>query len=298
MRFGIKSAQTSAMLPKDRVPEDIQKYIADFDYAVLVESVAARGFNLLELGGDVAMFFPHSFAPASIERLLELKQRRNLSYTVHLPQWSIEPSTLHRPVRDGSVQAVVDCIRATLPLEPESYVLHATGTLATEFTRSRSEIIKDMVLPLFQASARESIRQILQETGIPNRLLAIETIEFPFDLTAQIAEELDISMCLDTGHVLVGFSGPVELFEVLERVLPRLGEIHMHDGPWQGPERNIGYGQDHQALGKGDLDVGRFLDRLAQANWDGPIIFELSVEQAQASLDVIRSLRPEVVEKS
>ena len=298
MRFGVKSAQTGAMLPKDRVPEDIQKYIADFDYVALVESVAGRGFNLLELGGDVALFFPHCFSPTSIERLLDLKQRRNLSYTVHLPQWSIEPSTPQPPVRAGSVQAVVDCIRATLPLEPESYVLHATGTLATEFARSRSEIARAMILPLFQQNARQSIRQILQETGIPNRLLAIETIEFPFDLTVQIAEELDISMCLDTGHVLVGFSGPFELFEVLERVLPRLGEIHLHDGPWQGPERNIGYGQDHQALGQGDLDVGRFLDRLAQANWAGPIIFELSVEQAQASLELIRSLRPEAVKKS
>ena len=298
MRFGVKSAQTGAMLPKDRVPEDIQKYIADFDYVALVESVATRGFNLLELGGDVALFFPHCFSPASIERLLELKQRRNLSYTVHLPLWSIEPSTPQPAVRAGSVQAVVDCIRATLPLEPESYVLHATGTLATEFARSRSEIARAMILPLFQANAKQSIRQILQETGIPNRLLAIETIEFPFDLTVQIAEELDISMCLDTGHVLVGFSGPFELFEVLERVLPRLGEIHLHDGPWQGPERNIGYGQDHQALGQGDLDVGRFLDRLAQANWAGPIIFELSVEQAQASLELIRSLRPEAVKKS
>ncbi len=298
MRFGIKSAQTSAIMPKDRVPDDIQKYIAEFDYVALVESVAARGFNLLELGGDMASFFPHAFSPASIERLLELKQRYNLGYTVHLPQWSVEPSTPQPSVRAGSVQAVVDCIRSTLPLEPESYVLHATGTLATEFARSRSEIIRAMVLPLFQAGARESIRQILQETGIPNRLLAIETIEFPFELTVQIAEELDISMCLDTGHVLVGFSGPVELFEVLERVLPRLGEIHMHDGPWQGPERNIGYGKDHQALGKGDLDVGRFLDRLAQANWDGPIIFELSVEQAQTSLDLIRSIRPEAIKKS
>ncbi len=295
MRFGIKSAQTSAIMPQGQVPVDIQKYIDEFDYVALVESVADRDFNLLELGGDVASFFPKAFSPASIERLQELKQRRNLSYTVHLPQWSVEPSTPQPSVRAGSIQAVVDCINATLPLEPESYVLHATGTLATEFARKRSEIERGTTLPIFQANARESLRQILQETGIPNRLLAIETIEFPFDLTVQMAEELDISMCLDTGHVLAGFSGPFELFEVLERVLPRLGEVHLHDCPWQGPERNIGYGKDHQALGMGDLDVGRFLDRLNQTNWDGPIIFELSVEQANTSLDLIRSLRPGVI---
>lgn len=290
MRFGVKSAQTGAMFPQDRVPENIQKYVAEFDYAGLVESVAAQGFNLIELGGDVALFFPHSFAPASIKRLLALKHRRNLSYTVHLPQWSVEPSTPQPAVRAGSVQAVVECIRATLPLKPERYVLHATGTLATEFARNRSEIIRAMILPLFQANAKQSIQQILQETGIPNRLLAIETIEFPFELTVQIAEALDISMCLDTGHVLAGFSGPVELFEALERMLPRLGEVHLHDSPWQGPERNIGYGKDHQPLGRGDLDVGRFLARLVQAGWDGPIIFELSVAQALASLEMIRSL--------
>ena len=291
MRFGVKSAQTSAMIPKDRVPNDIQKYITEFDYVGLVESIAERGFNLLELGGDVALFFPHCFSPASVERLIALKHRRKLSYTVHLPLWSVEPSTPQPAVRAGSVQAVVDCIRATLPLKPESYVLHATGTLATEFARMRSEIGRAMILPLFQANARQSVRQILQKTGIPSRLLAIETIEFPFDLTCQIAEDLDISMCLDTGHVLVGFSGPFELFEVLERVLPRLGEIHMHDGPWQGPEMKLGYGKDHSPLGTGDLDVPRFLERLEKAGFSGPIIFELMLPEALASLEHIRGLQ-------
>jgi sugar phosphate isomerase/epimerase len=153
-------------------------------------------------------------------------------------------------------------------------------------------VAKAVLLRGFQAGARASIRQILGETGIASRKLAIETIEFPFDLTIELAEELDLSICLDTGHVLVGFSGPVGLFDVVERVLPRLGEIHLHDGPWQGPERVIGYGKDHQALGKGDLDVARLLRRLAQAKWNGPIIFELTVPEALASLAVARSVTP------
>ena len=156
----------------------------------------------------------------------------------------------------------------------------------------RPESARLYVLQQFQAAARDSLREILRETGIPRRLLAIETIEFPFDLTVAVAEELDISMCLDTGHVLAGFPGPFELFDVLERLLPRLGEVHLHDAPWQGPERHIGYGKDHQTLGKGDLDVGRFLDRLAAADWRGPIVFELSIAEALASLDEIRRVRP------
>ncbi len=69
----------------------------------------------------------------------------------------------------------------------------------------------------------------------------------------------------------------------------------MHDAPWQGPQHNLGYGKDHQRLGQGDLDVGRFLDRLAAACWDGPIIFELNIENALASLEVVRSLRPALI---
>ncbi len=295
MHFGVKAAQVGKLMPPSGLPEEIQKFVAEFDHAAVVERVADEGFKLLELGGDMVLFFPNCFSPASVERLIALKQRRQLSYTVHLPLWSVEPSTPLQPVRLGSVLAVIDSIRATLPLGPERYVLHATGALAAEFSHMEPESVRGVVMRQFQSNARESIREILHKTGIPSRLLAIETIEFPFELTVEMAEELDLSMCLDTGHVLAGFPGPVELFDVLERVLPRLGEIHMHDAPWQGPQHNLGYGKDHQRLGKGDLDVGRFLDRLAAAGWDGPIIFELNIENALASLDVVRSLRPALI---
>jgi len=132
----------------------------------------------------------------------------------------------------------------------------------------------------------------LSETGLASRQLAIETIEFPFELTVELAEQLDLSMCLDTGHVLSGFSGPVGLFSVLDRCLPRLAEIHLHDSPWLRPGQEIRYGQDHQPLGTGDLDVSRLLERLTAANFTAPIIFELRVEQALASLQVIRAIRP------
>lgn len=122
--------------------------------------------------------------------------------------------------------------------------------------------------------------------------MAVETVEFPFDLTLELADELDLSICLDTGHVLVGFSGPISLHEALERSLPRLGEIHLHDGPWQGPEQVVGYGRDHQALGIGDLDLGTLLDRLEEAKFTGPVILELTLEQALSSLNAIHTVRP------
>jgi sugar phosphate isomerase/epimerase len=296
MQFGVMAMQLPMLVPAGP-PEQAITHIMQFDHAALVQKIHEQGFNLIELGGDLVLFMPHTYAPPAIESLARLKREKGLSYTVHLPLWSVEPSTLLGSVREGSVKAIVDCIRATQPLEPEAYVLHATGALAAEFTQMRlPPEAKGLIIRQFQQMAMHSLKTILSETGIPSRKLAVETIEFPFDLTFEMAEMLDLSICLDVGHVLAGFSGPLDVFDVLESVLPRLGEIHLHDAPWYQKEGVLGYGKDHQVLGAGDLDVGRLLDRLQSAGWNGPIVFELSVEQALASMNVIRSLRPNFVE--
>jgi sugar phosphate isomerase/epimerase len=309
MRFGIMAMQLGALIPPSQggsgagEASSLLAHVANFSHAALVRSLHGHGFNPIELGGDLVLFMPHVFAPQAIEELAGLKAETGVTYTVHLPLWSVETSTPLAPVRRGSVQAVMEIIRAVKPLEPEVYVLHATGALAAEFYRMRLPAHgKALILRQFQAGARESLRTILGETGLPPRRLAIETVEFPFDLTLELAEEFDLSLCLDTGHVLVGFSGPVDLFSALERCLPRLAEIHLHDAPclttpalWRGPEEQSGYGKDHAPLGTGDLDLARLLDRLVEAHFMGPVILELKVHEALASLEVIRRVRPQVL---
>jgi sugar phosphate isomerase/epimerase len=270
--------------------------ITTFDHAALARDLAGHGFDPIELGGDLSLFMPHTFNPESIERLADLRAE-GISYTVHLPLWSVEPSTPLTPVRRGSVEAVIEILEATMPLEPEVYVLHATGALAAEFYNMKiSELARSLILRQFQSGARESIQAILEQTGLPSRKLAIETIEFPLDLTLELAEELDLSICLDTGHVLAGFPGWFDFFEVVEKLLPRLAEVHLHDCR-KMPEGVRGYGEDHKPLGHGDLELGRFLDRLAQANFRGPVVFELNIEEAIESLKVVESLRPDYLER-
>lgn len=296
MRFGINTLQRETLFPTGLAPADELAHLATINHASLARTLHAQGFNPIELSADLAAFLPHTLQPPAIEELQQLKQGSDISYTVHLPLWSVEPSTPLAPVRLGSHRALIDAVHATEPLDPEVYVLHATGALAAEFYRMElPTLARTLVLQQFQMQARQSLQAILEETGMPGRRLAIETIEFPFDLTLELADDLDLSICLDTGHVLVGFSGPVELFDALEQCLPRLAEIHLHDGPWQGPECNIGYGQDHQPLGSGDLDVARLLDRLTAAGFAGPLIFELTQTQALESLALIQALRPGVV---
>jgi sugar phosphate isomerase/epimerase len=299
MRFGIMSTQMNALIPPGLSPQEMLTHVTKFDQSEVVREMVELGFNPLELNGDLEMFLPHLYSADEIEKLVDLRGEIGAAYTIHLPLWSVEPSTPMTPVRLGSVEAVINSIEATRPLQPEMYVLHATGALGAEFYRMNlPETAKTFILGQFQNNARESLDTILEKTGIPSRRLAIETVEFPLDLTLELAVDLDLSICFDTGHVLVGFSGPVDLFEALEQCLPRLGEIHLHDGPWYGKDHKIGYGKDHQALGKGDLDIARLLDRLMKAGFDGPVIFELSANEALTSMDRIRSLRPEVLKKN
>jgi sugar phosphate isomerase/epimerase len=292
MRFGIMSMQKEVLIPAASSPAEALAALAGMDHVAIVRRLFEAGFDPIELSGDMVLFFPQSLSPDVVERLAALKQETGLSYSVHLPLWSVEPSTPLGPVRQGSVRALADCVRATRPLEPEAYVLHATGALAAEFYRmGLPALAQGLVLRQFQAAARESIRALLDETGLPPRRLAVETIEFPLDLILELAEELDLSVCLDTGHILAGFAGRGDLFEVLELVLPRLAEVHLHDAPQWTAGQAPGYGTDHQALGRGELDYIRLLDRLAEAGFSGPVILELTVEEALASLEAIRAAR-------
>jgi sugar phosphate isomerase/epimerase len=285
MRFGVMAMQ----------PELITAD-SDFDHQALVRRVAEAGFSLIELAGDLVLFFPEAFGAAAIDALADLRRRLGLTYTIHLPLWSVEPATPLEPVRQGSIEALVAAVRAVQPLEPEVHVLHATGALASEFTRmGLDSTIRPLILALFQDRARASVRQLLDKTGLTPRRLAVETVEFPLELTLALAEEFDLSVCLDVGHVLAGFPGPLGLDEALDRCLPRLAEVHLHDAPWQGPQRQIAYGRDHGRLGSGDLDIGTLLDRLGAAGYDGPVVFELGLADAVASLEVVRRLRPGAV---
>jgi sugar phosphate isomerase/epimerase len=294
MRFGIMALQIGALIPPDIAPAQIPAHVAGFDHAALVRQLHDYGFNTVELGGDLVMFMPHTYAPPAIERLAALQAETGLKYTVHLPLWSIEPSALLEPVRAGSVASMVQVVRATQPLDVEAYVVHATGSLAAEFYRmALPEMARFVILKQFQARALQSLQALMGETGVPSRKFAVETIEFPLDLTMELVEAMDMSYCLDTGHVLCGFSGPVDLFDTLDKLLPRLADIHLHDSPLWTPGTDIVYGKDHSALGTGDLDLGRFLDHVHHAGYGGPLVFELTVPEALASLEVVRQVRPE-----
>lgn len=294
LRFGIEMLQPSLLIEMAMPALAGQKGVAQvappsMDPAVLVERIADLGFTLIELNTDLNVFFPDSFGLPTIRRLQALRESKGLSYTVHLPLWSVEPSTPVQWVRQGSVEALVDAVLRLSPLEPEAYVLHATGPLAAELYRLATipDQARPLVMGMFQRHAAHSVEELLRRTRLPSRAIAVETIEFPFDLTLALVEEFDLSLCFDTGHVIAKYPGPVAFEEALQRSLPRLGEVHLHDAYYRPQPDGTFRRDDHLPLGEGDLPLGFLLDTLKEAGFKGPVIFELTIQEAKASLDYL-----------
>ncbi|MFX0168002.1 MAG: cobamide remodeling phosphodiesterase CbiR [Candidatus Hodarchaeota archaeon] len=287
MRFGITPLQfdnTLGIVGVSGSPD-----FTRFDYAAIIREIYAQGFSLIELTLDVRYVLPGGLSEQAVEALRMVKEELDLTFTAHLPLWAIEPATPNQFIREASVACTVDAIELVKPLNPEVYVLHNTGALAAEFNRLElPNPFARMVTEYFKMHSKQSVEEILDQTGIPSEKLALENVEFPFEATWQIAEALNTGVCLDTGHLLAGFSGDIGILEFIDRYFSRIREVHLHDGGQMASEGGTVRRYDHQALGTGMLPIEGFLSALLERNYDGTIIFELSLQDALESLKVIR----------
>lgn len=262
-----------------------------FDYSRFAKMAVEEGFEHLELTLDMHYVFPSSFSKDSIESLKAIKEGYNVTFSAHLPLWSIEPASHITEIRQASVSALLKSVSDVEDLEPNPYVLHATGSLAAEFHRLKIDPpYKQLITGIFLENARESVGELvdqLSDTGINSRRIALESVEFPFRETLLLAEEFDTSVCIDTGHILAGYPGDVNIDEALRTSSGRVGEIHLHDAYRRVKEGCIEV-RDHLPLGAGDLEVKDLIDLLDEIDFKGPLVFELSLEDASTSLSTLK----------
>jgi sugar phosphate isomerase/epimerase len=149
------------------------------------------------------------------------------------------------------------------------------------------DIAKGMILQQFTMFAKKSIEKLLKKTKIPTRKLAVESIEYPFENMIEVIEELDLSICLDTGHILAGYSGDISVLDFVNRYHKRICELHLHDGKYPRI--------DHKPLGTHDLPTRELLLRLKELEFAGPIVYELNLQGAKDSMEYIKKNVPEVL---
>jgi sugar phosphate isomerase/epimerase len=227
--------------------------------------------------------------------LTKVKDELGSAFTVHLPFYSLELASFNEHIREASVETVVKAIELAAPLEPESYVLHTTGSLAAEF--SRLTLSRDMVTLIcsyMSIFAARSLEEILTRSEIDPRKIAIENVEFPFEITHELVEQYGTSICFDTGHLLTHYSGTESVLDFYRQHRDRIIEIHLHDGSYEKRDDVVVH-RDHIPLGRGVMPVRDFLKELLKSKFNGPIIFELSNDEVKESLDYIRKVVPEAL---
>jgi sugar phosphate isomerase/epimerase len=267
-----------------------------FSYPKVIREAVMAGFRHIELTLDAIHALPSSLSRERINELSKLKHDLGFTLSAHLPLWAVEPACFNESIRAASVSTCADAITQTEELEPLYYVFHSTGALAAEFSRLPFPDYSPMINAAMASFALQSIRELLEKTGIDPRRIGLESVEFPLELTAAMAEETGCSLVLDTGHVLAGFSGRISLSDAVKVFAPRLTGMHLHDGSRRnGPDGSV-IVRDHMTLGKGDMDVRGLLEALDQVGFGGPAVFELSKKDALASLEVVRRVVPDIVE--
>jgi len=293
LRFGITALEfldVARRVVIDGVPDFSRLNVVDIVRDAMSE------FSVIELTMDVQHIVPGSVTPDTIKQLIELQEETSLSYTVHLPLWSIELATFNEHVRMGGVNSTIEAIELAKPLNPEAYVLHMTGELAAEFSKSEySTSLVRLICTLLAGFAAASVDDIVSKTEINPRKLAIENYKFPFDIMRDVIDDLDLSICFDTAHLLTRMSGSEPIMDFYSTHKDRITEIHLQDATYTEYEGAESY-DDHIPLGRGIMSepvLREFLLQLVRDKFDGPIIFELTMDEASESMDLIRKVVPE-----
>jgi sugar phosphate isomerase/epimerase len=170
------------------------------------------GFRHFEINGDLYHVLPGIITPEMIEELVKIKQKLDLTFSIHLPLWAIEPAAFAKHIRKASVETFIESIDLTKPLDPICWVIHPTGTLTVEFIHMRlPDFVQNLMLNQFTSYATNVIEKVLDKTEIESRKIAVENIEYPFTEMYPVIEKLDLSICFDTGHLLAGYSGEYDL---------------------------------------------------------------------------------------
>ena len=295
LRFGI-----TALEFRDVAGRVIVNGFPDFsrlDVVDVVRHAMSDEYSVIEITMDVKHIVPGSLTQESINRLVELKEELGHSYTAHLPFWSLELATFNEHVRKGSVDSIIEAVVLAKPLEPEAYVLHASGDLAAGFAEMKYDPkIVRLVSSFLAGFAAASIEDIVSRTEINPRELAIENVDFPYAILREVVDDLDTSICFDTAHLLAEMSGTESVMEFYETHKDRIIEIHLQDAARDDDETAVQ--EDHVALGQGkmgDKTLRELLLELVKDKFDGPIIFELTMDEARESLSHIKQVVPEAL---
>lgn len=148
----------------------------------------------------------------------------------------------------------------------------------------------DEVADLDEASWKELFENLSRAEEISARYGLTLALHSHFGTVIETDEQLwrflegcDTGLCLDTGHLVIGGSDPLE---VAERAADRVAHVHLKDVNLDLARRlgarEIGFKEAARSgaflpLGEGDVDVGRLLRALEASGYSGWYVLEQDI---------------------
>ena len=208
--YPFKLATTSFIYPDDYIP-NVKLLGSYFDEIEL----------LVFESKDIESLFPKSV----IGELHCLSQELNIRFNIHLPT-DISISAGDSSLQINAIEIYKKTIDHMLPLAPSSFFLHVPYEEA------------DTTAPTVEKwcqRIRNNLSQMLDGT-VDAPLVAIENLDYPVDFVADIVRELNLSLCMDVGHLILCGN---DIMDIFRKYSSRISSIHLH-----GVEQN----QDHLGI--------------------------------------------------
>src|ERR687889_427209 len=225
----------------------------------VLREMSSLGLAATELG-------PDGFLPADPEQLAAQLAQHHLSAV-----GGFTPFVLHRPDADPLVE--LDRLLPSFVAARAGVMVLSADTGLTGYD-SRPDLdddgwdrLLDNLDRVAKAAAGHGIQAVLH----PHVGTMVET---GADVT-RVLEGSQISLCLDTGHLLIGGTDPANL---TRQVPERIAHTHLKDvdPTWARKVQNghtsytdaVRQGM-YRPLGQGDVDVAAIIDHLSQHSYEG-----------------------------
>jgi sugar phosphate isomerase/epimerase len=210
-----------------------------------------------------------------IKRLKEIKESRDIIYTIHSPILDMNIASANDRFRSLSMKFVTTSIDHAREIDARLVVVHPGNHSPLEYLHPRIHWDTNM----------ESIGRLIKYAEDLGVGVGIENMPCNTPMMLQKASEfqaladagLQVPITLDVGHA--NTTGQLQAF--LDSMAPQIVHVHLHD--------NRGSADEHLAIGKGNVDWNLIRSRLSFEKITG-IIECNTLSDAAASLSQMHRL--------
>ena len=232
----------------------------------LLREAASIGLTAMEAG-------PEEFLPQDPDEVRELLAEHNLGLV-----GGFVPAVLHDPqARQEGLELV----------ERRAEFFAAAGADTLVLAAMTGSETLDEVVELDEAGWKELFENLARVDDICARYDLTAVLHSHFGTVVETDEQLwrflegsDMGLCLDTGHLVIGSSDPLE---VAEKAANRVKHVHLKDVDRKVAgllgKREIGFKEACQReafrpLGDGDIDLAQLLQLLDRSEYRGWYVLE------------------------